>query len=159
MVDGSREGFLVGWVDKARSPYDGQTVWQVHTRRATTVPGYWRGHAQVPYVGTQTFGNSIENALLKLLDIAPYGDVLAVREVQSGRPGIYTATVDELQADWLASLDEPKGLRHHGDGKIELTSVAVAFFRGAPEQAPFVDVNYRLYFDQWEEPYQLIRRR
>ncbi|MEV5568384.1 hypothetical protein AB0L54_36860 [Streptomyces sp. NPDC052196] len=158
--DGSPDGFLVGWVEQEPDPfYQRRLTWQWHARIASTEPGYYRGRVNARYSEGNLAGGeeSIEKAIQEVLYLASYGDILAAREVESGRAGAYTTTMDESQADWLASLDEPKGITHLGGGKLRLTNIAVAYFRGSPQHGSYVDANYLLYLDPMDEPYQLIR--
>ncbi|MBB1157545.1 MULTISPECIES: hypothetical protein [Amycolatopsis] len=161
--DGSRDGFLVGWAELAPHPFHGRPAWQTVYR---SVPGddysYWRGGtARRAHYTAMDYGGSdeIRLAIDEILTLARWGDVLADRETRAGRTGTYTATMDPVQAEWLAGLDEPKGITHLGGGRVRLTNVVVALFRGSPESQPHVDVNDLFHLDPMDSPIQLIRER
>jgi hypothetical protein len=158
VADGSPAGFLIGWVERVEHAFfPGTLAWRNHARRASPQAGYWHGRIDAPFDGMDgwTDTESIERAISKILDHASYGDVLAADERASGRVETYTATIHEEQAEWLADCDEPKGMTHHGGGKIELTNIAVAYLRGSPRNTPYVDASNQFYLDRWEAPYQL----
>ncbi|MFE4688115.1 hypothetical protein [Streptomyces sp. NPDC056721] len=159
LADGSPDGFLIGWVEQEPHPYHRRLAWQSHARRVNEELGYQRSLAEARYdEGNKAGGKeSIEEAIHEVLYRASWMDVLITREIASGRAETYTATIYEPQAEWLASLDEPKGITHLGGGKTRLTNIAVAYFRGTPQHSPYIDSNYLFHFDQWDDPYQLIR--
>ncbi|MEV6701779.1 hypothetical protein AB0M68_32270 [Streptomyces sp. NPDC051453] len=158
VADGSPAGLLIGWVEQVEHPFfPGTLAWLDHARRARLQAGYWNGRVDAPYdEGIEE--ESIELAISEVLDRASYGDVLAAHERASGRVEIYTTTIDEEQAKWMVEFDEPKGMAHCGGGKIELTNIAVAYLRGSPRDAPYVDASSQFYLDRWEDPYQLTRK-
>ncbi|KAA9162672.1 hypothetical protein FPZ12_011505 [Amycolatopsis acidicola] len=160
--DGSREGFRVGWAEKKPRSFDGKLAWQSVYR---DVPGnddsYWRGgladkarYTPLDYGGIE----ELELAVREILDLARWGDVLAAREIRSGAGGTYTATMDETQAEWLAGLAEPKGITHLGGGRIRLTAVVVALFRGSPDSQLHVDAHDVLHVYPGDPPVQLARQ-
>ncbi|MHB6905041.1 hypothetical protein [Streptomyces sp. DB-54] len=160
VTDGSADGFLIGWVEQHRDPYRRRShAWTAHWRQAADKPGYWDGLIDAPYSeGTEWAGEElIDRALELVLSMAAFGDVLATRERATGRYETYTATIHEERAQWLGSLDLPKGITRVGRDKVRLTNMAVAYFRGAPQRSPYVDANNMFYFDQWEDPYPLTR--
>ncbi|WP_134668833.1 MULTISPECIES: hypothetical protein [unclassified Amycolatopsis] len=65
--------------------------------------------------------------------------------------------MDPVQAEWLAGLAEPKGITRLGGGRVRLTAVVVALFRGSPESQPYVDANDLFHLDPMDPPIQLIR--
>ncbi|MFF1360048.1 hypothetical protein [Streptomyces sp. NPDC058297] len=134
VADGSPDGFLIGWVEQEPHPYYRRLVWQHHARRATLEPGYWHGLVNARYDdGNEAGGEeSTERAIHELIYVASFGDVLAAREIESGRVETYVATIDEEQAEWLADCAEPKGMTHLGGGKVRLTNIAGPYLRGAP---------------------------
>ncbi|ATY09663.1 hypothetical protein CU254_03675 [Amycolatopsis sp. AA4] len=159
--DGSREGFPIGWAELA--PSHGRPAWHTVYR---SVPGddssYWRGGiARRAGYQPMEYGGSdeIRLAIDEILTLARWGDVLADREIRSGRTGTYTAVMDPAQAEWLAGLDEPKGITHLGGGRVRLTNVVVALFRGSPDPHPHVDANDLFHLDPLDAPIQLIRER
>ncbi len=156
--DGSRDGFLVGWAELAPHPFHRRPAWQTVYR---SVPGddssYWRGGIarQAGYTALDYGGSDeIRLAIDEILSLARWGDVLAAR---AGRTGTYTATMHPVQAEWLAGLAEPKGITHLGGGRVRLTAVVVALFRGSPESQPYVDANDLFHLDPMDSPIQLIR--
>ncbi|WP_116204725.1 hypothetical protein [Amycolatopsis circi] len=161
--DGSRDGFPVGWAELAPHPFHGRPAWQTVYR---SVPGdddsYWRGGLarRAAYKPMEHGGNEeIRLSIDEILTLARWGDVLAAREVRVGRTGSYTATMDPAQAEWLAGLGEPKGITHLGGGRVRLTAVVVALFRGSPDSQPHVDAKDRFHLDPMDPPIQLTRER
>lgn len=159
--DGSRDGFPVGWAELAPHPYHRRPAWQAVYR---SVPGddssYWSGGiARRAGYQPMDYGGSdeIRLAIDEILTLARWGDVLAAREVRSGRTGTYTAAMHPVQAQWLAGLDAPKGITHLGGGRVRLTNIVVALFRGSPESQPHVDALDRLHLDPMDPPIQLTR--
>ncbi|GAA1035431.1 hypothetical protein ABT279_27305 [Amycolatopsis sp. NPDC000673] len=161
--DGSRDGFPVGWAELAPHPHYRRLSWHTVVR---TVPGddysYWHGglarrasYGPVEHGGRETLGAAIR----EILTLAQWGDVLADHEVRSGRTGTYLATMDPKQADWLAKLDEPKGITHLGGGRVRLDNVVVALFRGAPEVNMYVDADDVFHIHPMDPPIQLTRER
>jgi hypothetical protein len=156
--DGSPDGCPIGWAEQVPHSYHRRLAWQ------TTVRGvplddysYWHGGLAhrarySPASQHETLGQAIEEILL-----AQWGDVLAAHEIRSGRVGTYTATMDETQANWLARLDEPKGITHLGGGRIRLTNVAVALFRGSPKIQMYIDANDTFHLSPLDPPVQLTR--
>jgi hypothetical protein len=161
VADGSATGFLIGWVEKARHPDHGRRkVWRHHARQASTEDGYYRGRVRGVYLLGPLAGiESADAAMSEVLGAAEYGDVLADRERQSGRDELYVGTVGQQQADRLGSLEEPQGITNRGDGTVEFTNVALAYFRGSPDIAYCVDASYLLHLNPRAEPYQLTRER
>lgn len=159
--DGSRGGFLIGWVKQEPHSFrPGHRAWQSYARSAINEPGYWHGRVRGRY---EVYGGggeeTIEKALYEVLYAASYGDVLAASEAGSGRSGTYVGTIDQRQAEWLGSLDLPEGMTHLGGGKMRFTDIAVAYFRGGPQSGPYIDATYLLYLDPMDDPYQLTRER
>ncbi|MET9267771.1 hypothetical protein [Amycolatopsis sp. NPDC004079] len=159
--DGSRDGFPVGWAELAPHPFTGRPAWRTVYR---SVPGdddsYWRGGLarRAGYKPLDHGGNDVVRLSIdEILTLARWGDVLAAREVRAGRTGAYTATMDPVQAEWLAGLDAPKGITHLGGGRVRLTNVVVALFRGSPESQPHVDAKDRFRLDPMDPPIQLTR--
>ncbi|MFD2466487.1 hypothetical protein [Amycolatopsis silviterrae] len=159
--DGSREGLPVGWAELAPHPYHRRPAWQTVYR---SVPGddssYWRGgiarragYTPMDYGGS----DEIRLAIDEILSLARWGDVLADREIRASRTGTYAATMDPVQAEWLAGLDAPKGITHLGGGRVRLTNVVVALFRGSPESQPYVDARDRFHLDPMDPPIPLSR--
>ncbi|MGW4401990.1 hypothetical protein ACWEHA_42380 [Amycolatopsis nivea] len=161
--DGSRDGCVVGWAELAPHPFHGRPAWQSVYR---SVPGddssYWRGGIarQADYTALDYGGSDeIRLAIDEILSLARWGDVLAAREVRSGRTATYTATMHPAQAEWLAGLGEPKGITDLGGGRVRLTAVVVALFRGSPESQPYVDAKDLFHLDPMDPPIQLTRER
>ncbi|MGW7538378.1 hypothetical protein [Amycolatopsis sp. NPDC054798] len=159
--DGSRGGFPIGWAELAPHPYHRRPVWQTVYR---SVPGddssYWLGGIarRAGYKTMEHGGNDdLRLSIDEILTLARWGDVLADREIRSGRTGTYLATMHPVQAEWLAGLDEPKGVAHLGGGRVRLTNVFVALLRGSPDSQPHIDANDMLHLDPMDPLIQLTR--
>ncbi|MFE6667510.1 hypothetical protein ACFVFH_28615 [Streptomyces sp. NPDC057697] len=159
--DGSRDGFVIGWVRQEPHAFRPRSLaWQAYARHAMNDPDYWRRRVEGRYAEYGGGGEeSVESAIREVLYAASYGDVLAARERETGGNGTYVGTIDERQAQWLGSLDEPKGMTHLGGGRIRFTGTAAAYFRGGPQSGPYIDATHLLHLDPLDEPYQLTRER
>ncbi|NEA48094.1 hypothetical protein [Streptomyces sp. SID10815] len=162
--DGSRGGFPIGWV--VREPHafrPGRLAWNAYARRAVNDPGYWNGRVRGRYEEYGGGGEeNIDKAVHEVLYAASFGDVLAARAAESRAADTYAGTIDEAQAEWLGSLDVPKGMTHLGGGRIRFTAIAYAYFRGGPESGPFIEEvggTPLLHLDPLDEPYRLTRER
>jgi hypothetical protein len=115
--DGHEDGFQVGHVVEVA----GGLAWIAYAR----AQGY---ASRKVAVGLPSF----EAAVQAVIDHARYDDILRATEARSGTVTTYTAVVDEGHAEWLAALEEPKGITHLGNGRVQFTESAVAFLRNPP---------------------------
>ncbi|MBE1579096.1 hypothetical protein ACFORH_21745 [Amycolatopsis roodepoortensis] len=104
-----------------------------------TAGGVWLAYARVPqgnYYGNAQVAVGLptcDAAVRAVLDHARYADILRSVERSSGRAArTYTAVVDPGHAEWLATLEEPKGITQLGKGKVRFTEAAVAYLRNPP---------------------------
>ncbi|MGI5253489.1 hypothetical protein [Actinacidiphila glaucinigra] len=122
--DGLPGGFPVGHV--IPSGASGAATWTAYAR---VRPGRCFSNDQV---GAALL--SVHEAVRAVLDHAHYGDVMFALEQEAGSVATYTAEVHQQHAVRLASLDEPEGITHLGNGTVRFTSPAVAYLRSLPER-------------------------
>lgn len=141
--DGHPGGFPVGHV----MPAGGRPPWSAYARV--------RPHS--PFSNDKVAAGlpSMEAAIRIVLAHAHYGDIMAALEHDSGT---YTAKVHEVHAEWLASLDEPRGITRLGNDRVRFTSAAVAYLRSLPDHLDcHLDSEDRLWIAG--DPYKLTRDR
>ncbi|TXS35603.1 hypothetical protein EAO75_43920 [Streptomyces sp. uw30] len=117
VADGSPDGFQVGHVVSAA----GGMTWIPYARTG----GH---HTSKVGAGLLSFAAAVQ----AVVEHARYDDILRAVEAKSGRGTTYTAVVDEGHAEWLAALEEPKGITNLGNGRVRFTESAVAFLRNPP---------------------------
>ncbi|MFJ8914822.1 hypothetical protein [Amycolatopsis sp. NPDC102389] len=104
-----------------------------------TAGGVWLAYARVPQ-GTYFDSAQVavglptcDAAVRAVLDHARYADYLRAVERSPGRATkTYTAVVDPGHAEWLAKLEEPRGITRLSDDKVRFTESAVAYLRNPP---------------------------
>jgi hypothetical protein len=146
--DGAPGGFPVGHVIEAA----GGRVWLAYARVRTQ--GVFRNREVA--VGLP----SCDEAIRAVVEHASYADILRTAERSSAAATTtYVAVVDPGHAEWLAALEEPKGITHLGDGRVRFTESAVAYLRKPP---PPLSLYVEVQGDELVVdlvPYQLTRER